>query len=246
MLSLSRCCYSFKMAILYSGGRPDNSSAPSGGNSAPSGGNSATAPSTGGNPAPSGGNSAPSGGNSAPSAGVTPELFQQMLAQVQAGGGGGMGVVPPATPQLQPQQVLLGSQLQQAETLYQNQLEQLQMMGFPNRQANLNGMRSRCGVLPHTLISLSHLSLLSPFSCLLLFLYLPSHLSLSRSLLRNLSFSLLISPLSHFCLISPLLNFSSYISPVPFPQSLVLSYFSSFLSYLSLVSPSSISRFSLL
>lgn len=121
--------------ITCSGMQPNPGSVPN----PPSGGDSA--PSSGSTPS---GGSAPSGANPTPSAGggVTPELFQQMLAQVQAGGmgggaggmGGGGASVPPATQQQQ--QVV---QLQQAETLYQSQLEQLQMMGFHNRQANLNG-----------------------------------------------------------------------------------------------------------
>ena len=69
--------------------------------------------------------------NPAPSSGgvgaVTPELLQQMLG----------GVV--GAPPLPQQQQLAGNQLQQAEVLYQSQLEQMQMMGFHNRQANLNG-----------------------------------------------------------------------------------------------------------
>lgn len=121
------------VVYLFSSGMQPNSasgntSAPSGGNPAPSGGNPTP---SGGNPAPSGGNPTPSGGNPAPSGGITPELFQQALVQA----GEGRGVVPPAI-----QQQMFSSQLQQAENLYQSQLEQLQMMGFPNRQANLNGM----------------------------------------------------------------------------------------------------------
>ncbi len=38
-----------------------------------------------------------------------------------------------------PGSAVVGNQLQQAEVLYQSQLEQLQNMGFFNRQANLNG-----------------------------------------------------------------------------------------------------------
>jgi hypothetical protein len=48
---------------------------------------------------------------------------------------GSGGVVNPAGVEMQ--------QLQQAEVLYQTQLEQLQLMGFSNRQANLRGERER-------------------------------------------------------------------------------------------------------
>ena len=38
--------------------------------------------------------------------------------------------------------------MQQAEVLYQSQLEQLQTMGFPNRQANLRGnQESMCRLM---------------------------------------------------------------------------------------------------
>lgn len=80
----------------------------------------------------------PSAGGSG-GAGISPELLQQMLSRVQ-GSPGGAGI-PPAPSSSSPpqQQQQLGSQLQQAEVLYQSQLEQLQTMGFHNRQANLNG-----------------------------------------------------------------------------------------------------------
>lgn len=105
---------------------------PNSGTPAASSGNTGT---SGGNPAPP--PPPPPGGNPAPPGGVTPQLFQQLLAQVQSPPGGVAGGVPPA--QQAPQPVLMGSQLQQAETLYQMQLEQLQTMGFHNRQANLDG-----------------------------------------------------------------------------------------------------------
>lgn len=57
-----------------------------------------------------------------------------MLSQVQPPSSVGS-----APQQQQQQQNMFGSQLQQAEVLYQSQLEQMQMMGFPNKQANLNG-----------------------------------------------------------------------------------------------------------
>ena len=62
-----------------------------------------------------------------------------MLSSMGSGAG---GATPSPQPQPQPQQQgqqLVNTQLQQAEILYQSQLEQLQMMGFHNRQANLNG-----------------------------------------------------------------------------------------------------------
>ena len=91
-------------------------------------------------------NSASSGAGSTPSSGnggVTPDLLQQMLSSGGSGVGGAGGTTPPtsqsqAQQQGAPQQ-LVGTQLQQAEVLYQSQLEQLQTMGFHNRQANLNG-----------------------------------------------------------------------------------------------------------
>ncbi len=98
-------------------------------------------PNAGANSGSTGANSTPSTANPAPPAGglgaITPELMQQIL-----GGSGGMGAgVPPSSGQ---QQQLIGSQLQQAEVLYQSQLEQLQTMGFHNRQANLNGEAAVC------------------------------------------------------------------------------------------------------
>lgn len=68
---------------------------------------------------------------------MSPDLLRQMLSGIGSGGGAS-GTVPSSQPQQSPQQ-LLGVQLEQAEVLYRSQLEQLQTMGFPNRQANLNG-----------------------------------------------------------------------------------------------------------
>jgi len=67
-------------------------------------------------------------------------MFSQMQAENAAGQGlaGGLGGgAGTGAGGLSPQ--VVGNQMQQAEVLYQSQLEQLQNMGFPNRQANLNG-----------------------------------------------------------------------------------------------------------
>ena len=94
------------------------------------------------NSASSGPNPAPSGPNPTPTAGsgVNPQLLQQMLSGGGLGGlgAGGLGLGGTGSAGT-PQQQMLGTQLQQAEVLYQSQLEQLQTMGFHNRQANLNG-----------------------------------------------------------------------------------------------------------
>lgn len=91
----------------------------------------------------SGGSTAPSNagtGNTAPTqgGGVLPPMFFPLPGS-GAGGGAGGGV--------SPQEV--NNQLQQAEVMYQSQLEQMQNMGFPNRQANLNGkvyLKEGCGI----------------------------------------------------------------------------------------------------
>ena len=81
-----------------------------------------------------GSNSTPSGGGTG---GISSDVLQNILAQVQGTPGPGGGNTVPLS---QSQQLELGaSQLQQAEVMYQTQLEQLQTMGFHNRQANLNG-----------------------------------------------------------------------------------------------------------
>ena len=101
-------------------------------------------PSNSGSTAPNSGSTAPTSvgtgttGTTAPTQGsqgsaVSPAMFQDLLSQMQGGGVQGGGAGGGVTPQL------VNNQLQQAEVLYQSQLEQLQNMGFPNRQANLSG-----------------------------------------------------------------------------------------------------------
>jgi len=70
-----------------------------------------------------------------------PDLLQ-MLSQMQ--GGAGAAGRPAAGGAPPPGSGIAGSQMQQAEVLYQSQLEQLQNMGFLNRQANLNGQCVIC------------------------------------------------------------------------------------------------------
>ena len=83
-----------------------------------------TTSSTTGNPASSGGGAA-----------IPPNMFRSMFSQMQAENAGGQGGGGAGDVSAQ----VVGNQLQQAEVLYQSQLEQMQNMGFPNRQANLNG-----------------------------------------------------------------------------------------------------------
>ena len=71
---------------------------------------------------------------------VQPAALQQMLAQAlqaQAVSGGVPTQPPPGG--VGNATAVEVQQLQQAEVLYQSQLEQLSNMGFPNRQANLRG-----------------------------------------------------------------------------------------------------------
>lgn len=84
-------------------------------------------------------------GNSTPL--VTPEMFQQMLSQVQGAGSGGANTTNSSGggSTVGGGGGLMASQMQQAEVMYQSQLEQLQTMGFHNRQANLNGKTHATG-----------------------------------------------------------------------------------------------------
>lgn len=77
----------------------------------------------------------PTQGTQPPQSGAQSAALQQLLAQslqAQAGGDGSQGgLVNPAG--------IGAQQLQQAELLYQSELEQLSNMGFINRQDNLRG-----------------------------------------------------------------------------------------------------------
>ena len=65
------------------------------------------------------------------------------MAAFQQGGGGGGGGGGSQAPPPNVGGAAVQGQLQQAEVLYQAQLEELSTMGFTNRQANLRG-ESKC------------------------------------------------------------------------------------------------------
>ena len=122
------------------------------------------------------------------STGVTPDMLRQMLSQVSVQGSGVTPAAPPTGKRRFPHYAVLhtmcacvsvggvGSQQpvvrgpaqqpavpgpaqqQQAEALYQAQLEQLAAMGFTDRQRNLSGRSLHPSLVGHCIACCPHLS----------------------------------------------------------------------------------------